>query len=485
MGYIHRKLYEGPVSGLYGKPTPYYRYPYDGSEEDDSTIAVVMFTTDDKASFLVRRKVTGVSKNNIPWSRWQDLGKLFLSVKANSKGVKSLNAYGTYRTGRKWTMFKNVTASPGEIRTIVPREFIDEVNSEAQRLVRTYMPESLVPEILDSEKISSYPNEPFNNVVYTAYEYIPRLVYPMLRTRKFPFDSGNATGKSFGARAYTEMEYTKSLFGKRNYRKDLVKAVAETDMISCIFFARAFRNHVPADWLVTFLQKSNDIKGFPELSKTHLESMRKILPFISLTNRRRLLTELTKPHKMAVTQERNERAGRGRRNRRNMPPSYYVQDALSFAATIPPAAVAGLDASGWKELHDGIIAIDDRQKHGNVEIPETPLAKKIATLPMSDEFAIILPEDTEELRMWGRTMKHCIGSYASYAVAGKQVFFAIMKDGEMIGNAQIDPAAKRCIQILGKRNAHLPSEDVKLVSSMFEKHDILPKSAFKDALGVR
>lgn len=480
--YVHRRLYLGPIQNLHSKPMPYYRHYESG--HDPSTISVVMFTTENRASFLVSRKVSGISKNDIPWSRWEDIGKLYLSVKETVAGVKSMNVYGTYKSGRTWSMFKNITSSPAAIRTIVPPEFIDEVNSEAHRLALTYLPESMVlsspkPVIsLEGEEGMPLPVE--NNA--EMYGYITSLAYPMFRTRTLPTYESELSGKSFGAKSLTEMDYTKTLFGKRNYRKDLVKAVAETDSLSKIFFARSFRNHVPVDWIVSFLQKTKDAKNFPQLEKMHLVNLRKLLPLLSLTHRRRLLTELSKPKNMA---NQELPVARGRNRNRNMLATSYIADTLSFISRVNQDAISELNFSGWKELHDLIVELENTQRYGNAKIPETPLSKKIAALPTTDEIVIILPEDTKELRFWGRSMNHCIGSYSYDAASGRNVFIGILKNGEMIGNAQLDPSSQRCIQILGKHNAHLPAEDLSKISSLFEQHAILPKSAFKDALGVR
>jgi hypothetical protein len=483
LGYTCSELYEGPISALEGRPYPYYKHPYDGGE-DQGIIKAVMFTAENRASFLMRRKISGVSESGLPWYRWRDTGKLFLSVKENAKGIKSLNVYGTTRPGRVWSMFKNITASMVEIKFIVPVEFIDAVNIEARRLALTYMPEVMVPEVpLVNGRFSNI-NAPFDSVIEDAYGYIPALVYPMFRTRNTP-DQSCLMGKSFGARAFTEMEYTKTLFGKKNYRKDLVKAVAETKELQKIFFARAFRNQVPVDWIVTFLQKAKDTQNFPELTKEHLKTLTKCLKAISLTSRRRLLTELGKSQKNLYVPEQNAGDGRPRRRPNAMPPIYYVMDTLNFASMLTPEALAGVQFSSWKELHDALIDLDHTQRYGNAVIPETPLSKKISAIPAEEDFAIILPQDTNELRFWGKTMHHCIGTYANYAASGKNIFIGIIKEGEMIGNAQLDPSSRRCVQILGKRNRHLEPSDLNKVKSLFESHGVLPRGAFDNSLGVR
>lgn len=484
MDVAYRKLFEGPVSDLQSRPYPYERHRSDGSE-DNSILSAVMFTTDTRASFLMSRKVTGVAKSGKTWSRWDKLGKLSICVKENAAGIKSMNVYGTFKTGRKWSMFKNISFDSALIKTIILPEFIDEVNVEARRLALSYMPELIVPPLPEKGQAFGRTDVPFDYSIPAAYYYIPELIYPMIRTRIMPDTASYAVGKSFGARAFTEMEYAKKLFGKTNYRKDLVKAVAETDNFHKIFFAHEFRNHVPIDWIVQFLQRAKDMKNFPELGKNHLSTLRKILPYLPMKNRRRLLTELTKAKKPVVAVQDAPVAQPVVPRRRIMPATYYVQDALTFASKIAPASFADMEFTGWKEFHDLLVEAESLQRNGNVKIPETALSKKIALMPEDGEISIILPEDTQELRFWGRKMSHCIGSYAQEAASGRHVFIGIIKDGEMIGNAQIDPSAKRCLQLLGKHNQHLDKSDVNRISSLFEQHKILPKTAFQTALGVR
>ena len=466
MDYEKRILYSGIAEEASGRFVRYAKDDQDGG----TPIQVTMFIREHRTSFVVSRKVKGISKSGKPWSRWQDMTRLFLSVKETKKSGLSLNVYGTYRIGPRWSMFQNVTSSEHLVMEIVGRDFIDEVNEEAYRLALLTWEKN--PYSAYRRPGSKSGSEGHENQML-RHSYIRDAVYPMLRTRKVSRESDLMAGKSFGARSATEMEYTIELFGKRNYRKDLVKAVAKNEVLDNIFFARAFRNLVPSDWLVTFLNHPAQNEQPLELTKRHLTNLRDMLPKLSLKQRRRLLfgTFYTPIARTSPDEIRRY--------------TYEIWDALASANRVPDEFFATAEFTSWKELHDDIDAEVKRQRYGNTPIPETPLAKKIKEIPVDDGFGIILPVDTDMLRKWGRDMRHCIGTYAKEAVAGRHVFVGIVKDGRMIGNAQLDSKEKRCVQILGYRNERLERQDIKRISSLLSHHDVMPQDAFMGAAGVR
>lgn len=461
--YERRNLYDGPARDL-GREFRMYD-PYSNNDR----ISITMFVYPEKVSYSISRKITGVSENGKEWSRWQEMGKLYLSVKESKSGVKSMNVYTQTRRGSKWTMFSNVTANPHAISQLTGERFIDVINAEARRLISLCADDSALPPY-DPE--SFFDPESTRNERFDKFQYIRNLVYPMFRTRAISdaYDGFSTVGRTFGARALTEMEYARNLFGAKNYRKDLVKAVANHKSVDYLLFARAFRNLVPADWIVDFLVKSKNDDCL-NLSSKDFKYLRRVLSIVDIKYRKKLLISSTK-----IVAAYDLKPGESN--------YYHVHDALNFSANVSAEFLKKSDFSTWKQLHDLITAEEERVRFGNHPIPVNGMAKKIQSLPKKKDLSIILPSDTDQLRLWGKHMRHCIGTYANTAALGEQVFIAIMKDGNMIGNAQLDPQQRRCIQILGPMNRNLEKDDLNDVIELFHENKILPKNAFDGAAGV-
>lgn len=468
-------LYEGPA-----EDTVYSDIAVRSQQENPIRISILQGQY--SSTFVINRRREGVSKNGKPWKKWETWGQLTMSTRAlNKAGIKKLNLYTKYRTKQgaalPWMPFRNATADRSMIQEVVRGEFIYDVNKEIERLVT----ENIGKPDIDREKYfavteKTHPGISFRERGEVSKEfYHPNLygmhvAYPLLRNLDFEDYRLPATVTSF-LRHETMMEGVRAMYGKRLYRKDLVKAASKTPSVYRLMLARQFRNIVPVDWIIDFLNAEKSIFDNSELSKTDIKSMRTLFKSLTPAQQRRYLKEMASGSKKIVAH-------------------WAVSDTLrmfnqlerDFDVTFMPGQI---QARGWDELHEAVrLDLRDR-RHVKREIKQVDLAKDIEKVTFKNGYQVIQPADTHELMDWGNKMGHCIGSYAFEASSGQSVFLGILKDGKMIGNAQIKVKEKRLMQIFGKHNALLDDEVLDAFKEPLIKQNVLPETAFQHAAGFR
>lgn len=459
--------------------TSYTQTPPFSIDSDNGKL--VLLSGDETSSFFVRKKSSGASKSGKNWSRWSDLAMLVISVKPDRSGTRRLNIYVKYRQNRTYTVrFRNGTPRFHSLHALFFNygDMLNEISKECVRLYEKHI--GAAP-----EGIRDYPPK-----------YTPLLLaYPMVWSRveiekaygrtkaDLPHSQKHQNSRTLNSspshglniRSTTAMEFAIKTFGKSNYRKDLVKATSNAEL-ELIYYARHFRNLVPVDWIVNFLKETtlareitdqrDKQKHLVELKSSDLRSFLQDVPQNIL---KRLLTAQTIA----------------------MAPQYWgmeIGDTInSYRIIIENGNSVDFSAvkkvNTWKELHDYFAAEVKKMKTKNRLIPPTPLSKKIVDMPEQENFKIVLPKDTHTLLTWGSTMNHCIGSYASNAVTGSDVFIGILKDGKMVGNAQIQAKTGSLIQIFGKHNQYLEATVLESVVGTLVKKKVIAKSSLKSAVG--
>lgn len=468
-------LYEGPAEG-----TVYSEVAVRSQQENPIRISILQGQY--SSTFVINRRREGVSKNGKPWKKWETWGQLTMSTRAlNKAGVKKLNLYTKYRTKHgaalPWMPFRNATADGGMINEVVKGEFIYEVNKEIERLVT----ENIGKPEIDREKYFAVTDQTHPGIgfreraeisknFYSPHLYAMHIAYPLMRHLKLE-DYRLPQGITTFLRHETMMEGVRAMYGKTLYRKDLVKAASQSPTVYRLIIAREFRNIVPVDWIIDFLNAEKTIFDQSDLSKTDIKTLRTLFKSLTPAQQRRYLKELTSgSKKIAAYWEITDTL------------RMFNQLERDFDVTFVPGQI---QAKGWHELHEAVrLDLRDR-RHVKREIKQVDLAKDIAKVTFKNGYQVIQPADTHELMDWGNKMGHCIGSYASEAFSGQSVFLGIIKDGKMIGNAQIKVKAKRLMQIFGKHNALLDDEVLDAFAEPLIKQKVLPKTAFQNAAGFR
>lgn len=449
--------------------------------QENTPVRIAILQGQYSSTFVVNRRREGISKNGTPWKKWEVWGQVIMSTRAlNKAGVKKLNVYGKYRMKEggpsTWFPFRNITSYPQMIETIVKPAYMTAVNREIERL----MTENIgVPEINLDKYVAitrqSHPDmsylerDELNKLFIPPHLYPMHLAYPITRTMSKGIER-LPSGMTQHLRHETMMDVTRSMYGKKLYRKDLVKAVSEASL-SQVSFAFAFKGIIPIDWIINLL--NNRGGAFPEgLPVEHHANMKSLFRALTIHQQKRFLNALmsSQPKDKATAWEVIDTLRMFKRLNENYNANY---------------APGQLEGKTWKELHDNFTADFRRRGVADQPIEKVKLAKQIENLTLSDGYTIVQPKTTHELIDWGVKMEHCIGSYVKEAVDGHSVFLGIVKDKTMIGNAQISVREKRLVQIFGKRNRNLDKQTLELFSSVLIDNKVLAETAFKHAYGYK
>lgn len=256
--------------------------------------------------------------------------------------------------------------------------------------------------------------------------------------------------------AQNVQDFTLRLFGKTNYRKDLVKAVANLgrNQTPHLLFALSMKNRVPIDWIVGYLRDGVDDGGLypPDLP------LRGMKDLFRTASPRQLQTIL--------------------KNGTTRSTLHHLRDTVLLHRILTTrgqeVVLADLRFRDIEELHGLLMTTKTKE-------PERPIKYKkgLAEIPGEyDGFTILAPRTTTDLVAWGAAMGNCIASYSNSAVSGSSGLYAVKKGGKMIANMELDPKGN-VRQLLGRFNQPLDESDrndiLLAVSSVF------PESSAKNA----
>lgn len=272
--------------------------------------------------------------------------------------------------------------------------------------------------------------------------------YPLLRHYMSPAarqavagpygDPATAWAPAAVRRAFVDttdvQELTRRLFGKTRYRRDLVKAVANTNM-NTLALAWQFRGLVPIDWIIDLMRASAVPDGArpwpnirPHLRVLDRQSLRNLLNDVADARSHRLINDIARMPVM----------GRPMRVRT------------------------------WKHLHDTLVdhmllyrnaLTQSGKKKRPVPLPEyaTALAGDIGR---GVEIELATHED--DLWSWALRMHHCIGGYGPELRSGRHLLGAVSVNGAIAANFEIlhweenDEPHMRLRQLLGHSNTLVP-----------------------------
>lgn len=240
----------------------------------------------------------------------------------------------------------------------------------------------------------------------------------------------------------TVQELTRRLFGKTRYRRDLVKAVASSNLPT-IALAWQFRGLVPIDWIVSMLRERPLRPGrYLNNIRPHLRN----LDQMSLRNVLRDAAILTR----------------------------YARDLARFS----PVADLGRIHS-VTELHDRLY---EHALLFRTAYTKTGKPKKAITLPdyasalggqLSSGWSIEIARHENDLWEWGSLMRHCIGVYGPHLRSGRSILGAVCDpSGRMRANFEVTATRRRHVsdaqpderpvlrlsQLLGRANSLLPAD---------------------------
>lgn len=232
-------------------------------------------------------------------------------------------------------------------------------------------------------------------------------------------------------RAKSSREFVERLFGKRHYRRDLLKAVGNSETIYPLHIAQAFRGLVPTDWIVNFLRLNHTIETNYELGYgiTVSQDIRSMLTQMDPRTYRYLLNDRLTTNTLYMLEDV---ARNGLYNEDN----YY---------------------RSWQNVHDRNMPRYHHINHTpfqDCEINLHPIAEKVHGVK-TKSFEIKTALHTAELTEWGSQMHNCIGGYRNMAVNKQTILGAIYAGEKLVANFEIAPNGN-LKQLLGTCNKPLP-----------------------------
>lgn len=372
-----------------------------------------MSVSDKTVSIYEQKLIKGTSVNGVVWHRWKTMRSNHFSVKTGHLELYAKN-------GR---FFRNVTKGTG-----FPYPGKPQVHDAINLLLK-------------------------NNGLKTIEKFDGHAVfnhsYPLFE--QFGWNASYSRGLPH-MRSSDIQEFTRKLFGKTRYRKDLVRAVAQTtnpDLLKNAYWMRGF---VPIDWIIKYLKANKD-------ARRHYVKLPIRPGFRNMTmNQRKAVVDY-----MCVPNN----------------DLYFVEDLLKFASDLPKETVQKVKMKP-STLYDAHIQLSrelTKVKTDNTTIKPTRLAQRISEIDWSDTGFTMEPAKTaHQIIDWGTEMNHCIGSYTRSAESGTYTLTGLYRDGKLFGNAMFEK--RSCVQIFGKNNQYLPDEVLKAV---IEKLDNI---SFKNSWGV-
>lgn len=445
--------------------------------QEETPVRVSILRGQYSFTYVINRRREGISKNGIPWKKWEMVGMVVASTKAIGKnGQKRLNLYAKYRVNDPgktvWFNFHNCSSKPDTLSRIIRTDDFKDFNAELEDLYRTNIGE---PPFLASEYNTA--RGYIKNTGYNMEDYGVNLIYPVMRkadSSVATFDLNPMFSSCF--RAADAIQLTRNLFGKY-YRKDLVRAVSTAVLLNCdsrLVIARSLKSIVPIDWLVMFLNEprvtvswdGNEQLWMPR--KDDIKDMKAFFKVLTPPQQKRLLLEMTKTNRVQTWHIADTFR------------SFNVLKRANF--DMGPGSITG---KGWIEIHDNLSDRVLDLRSPETEIEKVPLAEEIANLEFNGDFRLVLPKTNRDLRKWGNHMNHCIGSYDFEATTGESVFLALMFKGEMVGNAQIKTKTRKVMQVFGKCNKTVDKVVLNEFTEALTKADIVKLENIQSAAGYR
>lgn len=375
---------------------------------------------DETFSFLQADLLSGLNRHSGKrWHRWQETSATVLSLKKkDSQGLPSLRVYdiGTYP--QKY-IYDN---------TMGPHLFSTRLESapfEVQQMFCDFI-ESRFGKIVPSPD----PMYPRKWALETVYSHLINLAYPGIElfNHQSNFRHLSLGILAPGLRERSAMNYTRKLFAKKHYRKDLVKALAEAPL-ELHSRAVSAAGLVPTDWIIDSLRTAITPGQLPEsyfydagARKRYREFLRAVPP----TQRRR-----------------------------------YLLGAPDRGASLVDVP---------RMLHDPLFTIDFRRYHSIEEIhaawvdnqcrnrnasahsdiiPMNKQTEKIVSVPIP-EFEVVPAKTRADLVAWSSEMGNCIQGYYYDACQPTRTYLGVYQNGKLLANVEIDSGKIK--QFLGKYN---------------------------------
>lgn len=403
-------------------PKEYRTSTYSGPVSVQTNRAVRI--NDETFSLITSSLLSGINRySKKRWYRWQETSAYVVSLKKkNPKGKPQLRVYDISSFPHKSIL--DISASPRSFSTI-----LNSAPFEVQQMFSDFMYSRLMVDI---------PSEDYTRPWYIWADEVvtPILVknaYPGLEVFQHNVDwlfayFGILSG---GLREETPIDYTRKLFAKKYYRKDLVKALvaAPLELHSRAVSAAGL---VPTDWIIEGL-RNDPRRALPgarqfytaEERRTFRMFLRAVPPRL---RRRYVVGEDT--------------------------PTGYLLDI----PRIMNDTTFNIDFRRYRsiqEIHEawmtnlGNTSNIDEQLTTNGIIPLNKQTEKLISVSIP-EFEIVPATTREDLINWSNEMNNCIRGYYYDACQDNKSYLGVYHNGQLMANVEIVDG--NVTQFLGKYN---------------------------------
>lgn len=233
--------------------------------------------------------------------------------------------------------------------------------------------------------------------------------------------------------------FVQKYFGRKNYRKDLLKATLNSSYKHWEL-AKEFVGLIPIDWVIRFLSSSptpySEADVYPRPKFT---SQYSYIRHIYLKN--------LDAKYLKIIFNNIDKTGLS-----------LTQDTIKM---ILDASKEDLKDSGktTREIHDHLSRINSR-KIDETAFPKTRVGELFSEIDYSSiGLECKIARKSSDLNEWSKEMSNCISGYKQEAISGEQTFLGFYRDGELIANANIREKDFACEQLLGKYNQFLSEKD--------------------------
>lgn len=398
----------------------------------------------------------GVAPSGKSWTRFNDISADMLVAKPNKAGVMRINFLRKARN-----KFMNLSPYTDQYDNFFGgaayeaiEKFLERVVPERYRMLGAFG---------EDYAILFYPGLSFAEV-----EGVPSIFTSRLRV---------------SLREENAMNMAVAAFGKRHYRKDLVKSLVNCENYHNIELAIALRGSMKTDWLVEIL-RSDRAMNFNAIDCGNAAALLSRLPE---NRRRRFALSFPEMH------------------------NYYNSDALRMGLRLTDEQLAtvrnltelhdlGVENAPW---HERAWQQAQAQRAGNVEpynpqawqtighlAPAKPLEIKLNDrtklydgIETDDGLKIVAPKDSTTIQKWSDEMGNCIRSYAEDAAEGVTNLGAVFDGDKLVANFEID-AKGNLRQLLGRFNRHLDKSLQSDILDELEEVGAVNPASIRTAWGV-
>jgi hypothetical protein len=373
-------------------------------------VYVMLYVNDSSVTLSENVKKVGTTKNGKTWVRFEPREKTIIRLAEYRDGRPRINVYRVQSAHAPGGHY-------GQDRRH-PRKYTFDMTPNTA--VKTYTRFSEHHSVLAGEFIKLYEERYGTTGLLPMMSSVGKLAYPILRDNDkwlYQRPLGSALRQATG-RAFVE-----SAFGKTRYRKDLMKAIAESYWLEPVAMAHDFRGLVPVDWLVDFIREAPKHPFDLPYHQHEATDLRHIARLTDQRSVRRLMSGLLAPGNTKM----------------------LVQDAIRSMKSIKDRGAEAQPlgrVDSWRQVHDDLALQARRAVNPNKPIPQNhKIVKALDGLILEHEqagtFKIEHAKTTDDMENWGAMMGHCIGSYTNYAVAEHGFFFAIYRQGELYANLEM------------------------------------------------